>query len=524
VALVSGLIGVVQTRMSERIGQGFMHALRVDVFEHVQAQPLSYFTTARTGELQSRVASDVGALEDVVTRTSVFLVDNATTLVATIVAMVVMDVRLTIFALLTVPAFVWAGDRAGRQRKALWTRRQETTGELFSFMDESLSVAGALHAKTSGQDVPGGVLARGFAARSRQLADVSLDARTAGRWSMALTGVCFTSMPALLFLVVGLVLSDGSLTAGTIVAFVTLQSRIVIPMSSLLGVVVEGRGALGVLGRIFSLLDLRAPDAPEQWPSARALSGRAVAVAFDDVWFRYQPGGAWVLRGVSFEARRGSTVAIVGGSGAGKTSIAYLLARLYSPVGGRVLIDGRDVREIDRASLSRQIAYVTQDTFLLHASIADNLRFATPRASDAAVAEASRIAGIHDLILSLPDGYQTVVGERGYRFSGGEKQRLAIARALLRDAPILVLDEATSALDVHTERAVQRALEAFAADRIVVCIAHRLSTVRMADEILVLEQGTIAERGRDLHLRGLGGRYAALIARDAGEPEAARVG
>jgi ATP-binding cassette subfamily B protein len=508
VAVVTGALGVAQTWLSTQVGQAVMHDLRTQVYRHLQRLPLAFFTRTRTGEVQSRIANDIGGVQSVVTSTATSIVSNVTTVLATVVAMFLLDPLLAGFSLVVLPLFVWLSRRVGAERRRITRRRQETMADISTLIEESLSVSGILLGKTMGRT---GALAERFEGESRNLADLEVRSRMAGRWVMATIQVSFTAMPALIYLFAGL--SPDAVSIGTVVAFTTLQTRLLSPIGSLLSVGVDVQSSLALFDRIFEYLDLPV----EIQPGARELHGRGGRVTFDDVWFRYADDAPWTLSGLSVEVEPGTTLAIVGETGAGKTTMGYLVARLYDAERGAVLIDGVDVREATHESLAATVGLVSQETYLFHASIADNLRFARPQATDEELVAAARAARIHDLIASLPDGYETVVGERGYRFSGGEKQRIAIARTVLRNPPVLVLDEATSALDTETERAVQEALDDLSAGRTTIAIAHRLSTVRHADQIVVLDGGEIVERGTHDALLDLGGRYAALVHGGHGE-------
>jgi ATP-binding cassette subfamily B protein len=369
-------------------------------------------------------------------------------------------------------------------------------------------VSGILLGKTMGRSHE---LVERFSSESGELADLEVQARMAGRWRMSSVQMSFAIMPAAVYWFAGYTIAHGHdlISIGTVVAFTTLQTRLLFPMQQLLGVGVEVQTSLALFGRIFEYLDL--PVDIAERPGAHALAGVEGHVSLDDVWFRYAPESPWTLQEISAEIPAGTTTALVGETGSGKTTLAYLVARLYEPQRGAVRIDGTDVRDVTLESLAATVGLVSQETYLFHASIRENLRFACPQASDEEIEEAARAAQIHELISSLPEGYDTPVGERGYRFSGGEKQRIAIARTILRNPPVLVLDEATSSLDNETERAVQQALDELARGRTTIAIAHRLSTIRDADQILVLDHGQIVERGTHEELVALGGRYAALL-------------
>lgn len=511
---VAAALGVLTTWLSNGIGQRVMHDLRVAVYEHLQRMSLRFFTGTRAGELQSRIANDVGGVDNVVTSTASSTVQNVFAALAVAAAALVMEWKLALVCLLVIPAFLLFSLRLGKRRRGIARGRQRRLAGLTGLVEESLSVAGVLLTKTLGRQQD---LTRRFAAESRQLSDAEMAAAMSGKWILSTRRATLTMVPAIVYWIAGLALAHGSapISIGTAVAFTSMLNRLVAPTTALQSIGVQVSTSMALFQRIFEVLDL--PVDIAEAADARTLSRVDGDVRLEHVSFRYSPGGEWTLRDIDLHVPPGTTTAIVGETGSGKTTLAYLIARLYDPEEGVVRLDGVDVRQLTWGTISSAVGLVAQDTYLFHDTVAANLRFAAPDATDDELIAAARAARVHAVLAGLPEGYDTMVGAGGYRFSGGERQRLALARMLLRNPRVLVLDEATSALDNETERAVQAAIEELASGRTTVAIAHRLSTVRRADQIVVLDRGRIVERGTHEQLLGRQGRYAALAADLAAE-------
>ena len=512
VFLGSALLGVWQTYLTASVGNKVMGALRVRLFSHLQSMELSFFTRTKTGIIQSRLQNDVGGVANVLTNTMSSILGNTVTVIAALVAMLLLNWQLTIVAVVLMPILVIAQRRVGQVRARIATKTQESLSDMTAITQETLSVSGILLSKSFNRQA---AEVERYSDENDNQIRLQVSQAMSGQWFFAMVNIFLSSIPAIVYLISGWLILGGAndISAGTIVAFTTVQARLLFPLLALMRVSLDLQTSSALFARIFEYLDLRPaiadrPDAVPVDPSRHL--GR---IEFDHVVFRYpdaRPGERNTLDDVSFDIRAGEFAAFVGPSGAGKTTVSYLIPRFYDVTSGRIRFGDADLRDLQQESLVSHIGVVSQETYLFHATIAENLRYARPDATQQQLEDAAKRANIHETIVSFPDGYETIVGERGYRLSGGEKQRIAIARVLLKDPEVLILDEATSALDTISERVVQQALDTASSGRTTIAIAHRLSTIVSADVIFVIDHGQVVERGTHRELLDAGGVYSRL--------------
>ena len=516
--ILGALLGLWQTYLTAGIGQAVLRDLRTKLFDHLQSLSLKFFTGTRTGEIQSRLQNDVGGLQTVVSDTAATYVSNVVVLISTVIAMIILSWQLTVVSLIILPVFIWLTSVVGKYRRRVSAATQVSLADMSAITEESLSVSGVLLAKSNGQQAGA---SDGYRKQSSILARLQVKQQIVGRGFFIVVSSFFSVLPVAVFIVTGYVNTGGIvITAGTILAFTGLQTRLFFPLGQLLQSTTEISSSLALFNRIFDYLDVEADivDKDDAIDLPEPVKGR---IEFDAVRFSYDPKPkkgepTYALKGVDFTIEPGMLAAFVGPSGAGKTTISYLVPRLYEVTEGAVRIDGHDVRDVKATSLANAIGVVTQESYLFHATINQNLRYANPEATEEQIQAAARAAQIHDRILTFDEGYDTMVGERGYRLSGGEKQRLSIARVVLKNPRILILDEATSALDTTNERLVQAALKPLMKDRTTIAIAHRLSTIRSADVIFAVNDGRIVEHGSHDELLAHGGVYADLYEQQFG--------
>jgi ATP-binding cassette subfamily B protein len=522
--IVSAGLGVGQTYLTQTVGNKVMGVLRVRLFSHLQSMELAFFTRTKTGIIQSRLQNDVGGVAGVLSNTVSTVLGNTVTVLAAFVAMLILSWQLTLVAVIMLPLMVFAQRKVGQVRARIATKTQESLSEMTAITQEALSVSGIMLAKSFSQQ---GAEVQRYDNENKVQIGLQVRQAMSGQWFFAMVQIFLSSIPAVIYLVAGYLIAGGvDVTIGTIVAFTTVQARLLFPLMNVMQVGLDLQTSQALFARIFQYLDLvpEIADAPDATPVDAAKLGH---IAFDRVTFKYPGAGddeRPTLTDVSLRVEPGQFVAFVGPSGSGKTTLSYLVPRFFDVASGRVVFAGTDVRKLTAASLIANIGIVSQETYLFHATIAENLRYAKPDATDDELVKVAKAANIYDTIASFPMGFDTVVGERGYRLSGGEKQRVAIARVLLKDPSVLILDEATSSLDTVSERIVQKTLDKAARNRTTIAIAHRLSTIVNADVIFVIDGGRLVEQGTHAQLMTKRGLYSKLVAQQdsAGSPPAER--
>jgi ATP-binding cassette subfamily B protein len=511
ISLVTAILEVIQTWRATLMGQRVMHGLRTGLFTHLQKQSLGFFTNSRSGDVQSRLINDVGQMQSVITNSATSIASNLTTVVATACAMVAISWKLSLISLVVLPPAVLLAKQTAKLRRAVTGKRQREMSNLTSLIEERLSISGVRLAKIMGT---GSADAAAFEDSSHKLIDLEMKSALAGRWRMATMSIIFAAIPAVLYLVAGLPATGQGMSIGTLVAFTGLQAGIFRPVMGMMQISVQWVSAMALFSRVFEYLDTDHALPVASRPRAIDAENLRGEVQLRDVSFRYPEAHRATLDQLDLVLEAGTMTAVVGATGSGKSTLGSLLPRLLDPTSGQVLLDGVDLKEFDPESMAQVVSVVAQESYLLHASVRENLLWAAPKATEAELWQALEAAQIAELVRGLPQGLETQVGQRGHRFSGGEQQRLAIARTMLRRPKVLVLDEATSALDTVTEALVQQALDELAVGRTTLLIAHRLSTVMRADRIVVLEDGRIAESGTYDELLQLGGRFAQLVSRN----------
>ena len=506
--VLAAVIGVWQTYLTARVGNEVMGQLRERLFSHLQAMELAFFTKTKTGTIQSRLQNDVGGVANVLSNTVSSILGNTVTVIAAFIAMLLLSWQLTLIAVVMMPLMVIAQRRVGQVRAKIAGKTQESLSEMTAITQESLGVSGILLAKSFGRQQ---IEVDRYAAENKIQIGLQVRQTMSGQWFFAMVQVFFSAIPAIIYLFAGWLITGGNeVSIGTVVAFTTVQARLLFPLMGLMRVVLDLQTSQALFARIFEYLDLTPaindPEKPEELNPAQLGS-----VELRNVTFSYPGAEAATLKNVNIKVEKGQYAALVGPSGSGKTTISYLIPRLYEATAGQVLFAGSDVKEIAQADLIDNVGIVNQETYLFHATIKENLAYAKPGATDEEITAAAKAANIHETISSFPEGYDTMVGERGYRLSGGEKQRIAIARVLLKDPPVLILDEATSSMDTQSERIVQETLDAVTRNRTTIAIAHRLSTVINADVIFVISAGEVVESGTHKELLKSNGLYSKLV-------------